>query len=50
MVQMGSVWGSRRIMLRTLVFGGWKLDLGLNKSEPEVGEIVVLICWLYRIQ
>ena len=46
MVQMGSIWGSRRIMLRTLGFGGWKLDLGLNK----VGEIVVLICWLYRIQ
>ena len=22
-------------MLQTLVFGGWKLNLGLNKSEPE---------------
>ena len=46
MVQMGNIWGSRRIILRTLVFGGWKLDLGLNKE----GEIVVLMCWLCRIQ
>ena len=47
---MGSIWLDPEIMLRTLFFffGGWKLDLGLNK--PEVGEIVGLICWLYRIQ
>ena len=47
MVQMGNIWGSRRIIFADISFlGGWKLDLGLNKE----GEIVVLMCWLCRIQ